>query len=259
MMRRPFVLSGGGARGFAHIGVLKAFAEFDIYPEAVSATSAGAIVGALTACGYTANEIVELANNKKFFTLFSKSLYRSLKLSAQPISEFLQKHLTCKTFDQLKVPLFVTATSLITGRQEVFDKGEIIPAVMAACAVPFVYPSVTINNIPYADGGMSGNLPVEPLVFNKYKNIIAVYTNPLPPYNEKAGLNESIDRMAHLFIQENVTRSKEKCTVFIEPPNLANYRMFEEKKKQQIIDEGYNYTRGFLQSNPGAINGNQKQ
>ncbi len=247
MLKRPFVLSGGGARGFAHIGVLKAFAEHGITPEAIAATSAGAMVGALIACGYTAEEVNDMAANSKFFKLFSKSSFTSLKLSNAPMVEFLTRNLRFKTFEQLPVPLYVTATNLINGKQDVFSSGEIIPAVVAACAVPFVFANVTINNMPYADGGMSGNLPVEPLL-NKYTNIIGVYVNPLPAFDEKAGINEAVDRMVHLFIRENVLKSIEKCSVFIEPPNLAHYRMFEEKKKQAIIDEGYQYTKTYLQS-----------
>ncbi len=247
MLKRPFVLSGGGARGFAHIGILKAFAEFDIYPEAIAATSAGAMVGALSACGYTADELTEMTTKSKFFTLFSRTIYRSLKLPTAPLVDFLKQHLRYKTIEQLPTPLYITATSLITGRQEVFSSGEIIPAVVAACSVPMIFPAAMINDIPYVDGGMSGNLPVEPLLLAGYKKIIGVYVNPLPPYNEKASLNEAVDRMVHLFISENVQRSREQCALFIQPPSLANYRMFEEKKKKLIIDEGYNYTRKFLE------------
>lgn len=250
MLKRPFVLSGGGARGFAHIGVLKAFAEFDIHPEAIAATSAGAMVGALTASGYTADELTDLTTKSKFFTLFSRTIYRSLKLPTAPLVDFLQQHLRYKKIEELPLPLFITATSLITGKQEVFASGDIIPAVVAACSVPMVFPVTVINNIPYVDGGMSGNLPVDPLLQAGYTKIIGVYVNPLPPYNEKAGINESIDRMVHLFISENVQRSKEKCALFIQPPALAGYRMFEEKKKKLIIDEGYNYTRSFLSEKP---------
>ena len=246
MVKRPFVLSGGGARGFAHIGVLKAFAEYGVYPEAISATSAGAMVGALVACGYSAQEVHAMAADSRFFKLFTKTAFTNFRLSNGPLEAFLAHHLRYKTFEQLPVPLFVTATNLIDGKQNVFSTGEIIPAVLAACAVPFIYPNVYINNLPYADGGMSGNLPVEPLL-PKYKNIIGVYVNPLPDFNEKAGLNESVDRMMHLFIRENVLQSIAKCTLFIEPPNLSHYRLFEERKKELIIDEGYSYTCSFLE------------
>ncbi len=248
MIKRPFVLSGGGARGFAHIGVLKAFAEVGIYPEAISATSAGAMVGALIACGYTADEVHAMAADGRFFKLFSKTAFTNFRLSNAPMAEFLQHHLRYTNFEQLPVPFFVAATNLINGQQSIFNTGPIIPAVLAACAVPFVFDDVYINNIPHADGGMSSNLPVEPLL-EHYTNIIGVYVNPLPDFNEKAGLGESIDRMMHLLLRENVLRSIAKCTLLIEPPNLKHYRMFEEKKKEQIITEGYNYTRSILQAN----------
>jgi len=247
MIKRPFVLSGGGARGFAHIGVLKAFAEAGIYPEAISATSAGAMVGALIASGYTAEEVHAMAADSRFFKLFSKTTFTSFRLSNEPLAEFLDHHLRYKTFEQLPIPFFVAATNLITGQQSIFNSGPILPAVLAACAVPFIFEDVYINNVPHADGGMTNNLPVEPLL-DHYTNIFGVYVNPLPDFNEKAALGESIDRMMHLLLRENVLRSIAKCSVLIEPPNLKHYRMFEEKKKEQIITEGYNYTQSFLQA-----------
>ena len=251
MIKQPFVLSGGGARGFAHIGVLKAFEECNIYPEVISATSAGAVVGALAAGGYTADESKEVTVNSKFFNLFSRTLYKSFKLSTAPLIDFLEKNLRYKTFEKLPVPLHVNATNLITGNAQAFNAGDIIPAVVAACAVPFVFSNAIINHVPYVDGGMSSNLPVEPV--ESYKNIIGVYVNALPEYNEHAGISESIDRMVHLLIRENVLKNIAKCSVVIEPPNLKNYRMFEEKKKQMIIDEGYNYTYNYLLHHPEIL------
>jgi NTE family protein len=242
-MKRPFVLSGGGNRGFAHLGVLKAFAENDIYPEAIAATSSGSIIGALTCDGYAPEEILDLAIHNKLYSMFDWAFPIKGLMSLRPLQEFLQKHLRHKHFEELETPLFITATNLNVGHQAVFDKGAIIPAVIAACSIPLVFPPVNIDGVPYVDGGICSNLPVEPLLHHSYEDIIGIYVNPLPEYNEKAHFSEMFDRLMHLMIRENVVRNINSCSLFIEPPLLSHFGIFEEKKKRMIFDEGYNYTK----------------
>lgn len=240
-MKRPFVLSGGGNRGFAHLGVLKAFAEKDIFPEAIAATSAGSIIGALICDGYMPEEILELAIHNKLYSMFDWAFPLKSLMSLRPLQEFMTRYLRHKNFEDLPIPLFVTATNMNTGHQAVFDKGEIIPAVIAACSIPLVFPAKIIDGIAYADGGICSNLPVEPLLQHQYEDIIGVYVNPLPDYNEKAHFSELFDRLMHLMIRENVVRNINHCSIFIEPPLLAHYGIFDEKKKRLIFEEGYKY------------------
>lgn len=242
-MKRPFVLSGGGNRGFAHLGVLKAFAETGIIPEAIAATSAGSIIGALICDGYTPDEILEMAIHNKLYSIFDWAFPIKGLMSLRPLQEFLQKNLRHKHFEDLVIPLFITATNLNVGNQAIFDRGEIISAVIAACSIPLIFPAVNIDGVPYADGGICSNLPVEPLLQHGYEDIIGVYVNPLPDYNEKAHFSEMFDRIMHLMIRENVLRNISHCALYIEPPLLSHFGIFEEKKKRLIFEEGYNYTR----------------
>ncbi|XZF15225.1 patatin-like phospholipase family protein [Chitinophagaceae bacterium MMS25-I14] len=241
-MKRPFVLSGGGNRGFAHLGVLKAFAEKNIYPEVISATSAGAIIGAMICDGYTPDEVMELAVNNKLYSLFNWSFPVKGLMSLKPLQEFLQKYLRHKTFEELPIPLFIAVTDMNTGTQVVLNEGEIIPAVVAACSIPLVFPTVLIEGIHCADGGLSSNLPVEPLLHD-YEDIIGIYVNPLPAYNEKANFSEMIDRLVHLMIRSNVIRNISSCTMYIEPPALAHFGIFDEKRKRMVFEEGYNFAK----------------
>ncbi|MEI8278778.1 MAG: patatin-like phospholipase family protein [Bacteroidota bacterium] len=243
-MKLPFVLSGGGVRGFAHLGVLKAFSERDIYPAVITSTSAGSIIGAMICDGYGVEEIMDLAIKNKLYG-FEWTFPMVGLMSLKPLKDFLTKYLRHKNLEDLPTPLYVTATNLLDGRQEIFSKGDVVQAVIASCSIPMIFPPVTINNVPYIDGGFSSNLPIEPLL-GGYEDIVGVHVNPLPDYNPLASITEHIERLGILSIRENVMRNMSRCTIFIEPPALAKYRLFDEKKKQLIYDEGYNYTKQYL-------------
>src|SRR6185295_9814682 len=119
MESRPFVLSGGGARGIAHLGVLQACAEEDIVPSAISATSAGAIIGAFIAAGVSAVECTRILNEEWKLPMTRWKVLRGELLTQRRIGEFLQANLPLKHFEELKIPLFVSATDLEVGGQHI--------------------------------------------------------------------------------------------------------------------------------------------
>jgi NTE family protein len=245
MQSRPFVLSGGGARGIAHLGVLQACAEEGIVPSAISATSAGAIIGAFIASGVSAVECTRILHEEWKLPMMRWKLLRGELLSQRRIGEFLQANLPFKYFEELKMPLFVSATDLELGGQRIFNSGEIIPAVLAAGAVPVIFPPVMIDGVPYVDGGLSNNLPVEPFEDRK-EEVVAVYVNPLPPYNAERSLRRTLDRTFHLSFRELVLRSARGCFTYIEPPDLARYGMFDLRRAAEIHKIGYDYTKATL-------------
>ncbi len=136
--RAPFVLSGGGARGVAHIGVLRACAEAGIIPSAISATSAGALVGAFIAAGFTPEELERLLREEWRLHLTRWRVLRGERLTQRRIGEFLQANLPVQNFEELRIPLFVTATDMARGGQRIFHQGPLIPALLASSAVPLV-------------------------------------------------------------------------------------------------------------------------
>lgn len=245
-IHRPFVLSGGGARGFAHLGVLKAFRENGILPEVISATSAGSIIGALYCDGFSEDEILEISQqSKQFSVLESWRLPRKGLLSIKPLMNTLQRVLRAKRFEDLSMPLYITTTDFRTGDQIVYNSGDLIPAICAACSIPVIFSPVIIDGIPQVDGGMSSNLPIEPLE-DSYHNIIGVHVNPIGAYEEKTGFIQNIDRTIHLGIREPVRKNIPKCAMFIEPEGLEKYGLFDAKKGKEIVDIGYSYTKKYL-------------
>lgn len=242
MERRPIVLSGGGARGAAHIGVLHALEERGILPGAISATSAGALVGALIADGYSAHEVSGLLHQE----MRSIRLLRRPVPASKRIAAFMQRHLRHHRIEELPIPLHIAATDLEHGGQRIFSSGDLIPALLAASAIPVVFPAVAINGVFHVDGGLSNNLPVEP--FNDRKSeVIAVYVNPLPPFSPgRRSMIGTLDRVWHLNFREMVTRSAQGCHLLIEPPELSRFGLFDVRKMAEIERIGHAYTHELL-------------
>lgn len=247
MERVPFVLSGGGARGIAHLGVLQACFEAGIAPAAISGTSAGALIGAFIAAGLSPQEATAVLREEWRLHLTRWRVLRGELLTQRRIGEFLAAHLPAKYFEDLNIPLHVSATDLEHGGQRIFSSGELIPPLLAACAVPLIFPPVPIDGTPYVDGGLSNNLPIEPFEGHR-SEVIAVYVNPLPPYTNQRTLRRTLDRTFHLSFREMVARSAKGCRMFIEPPGLSAFGMFDLSRAAEIQRIGYEHTSSALAS-----------
>ncbi|RFS24711.1 hypothetical protein DVR12_05795 [Chitinophaga silvatica] len=175
--------------------------------------------------------------------------WRSGLLSLKKVEDVLKQTLRSKTFEELKTPLYITATNFINGEQQVFESGPLIPAILAASSVPMLFPPTDIQGVEYVDGGLSSNLPVEPLL-QQYKGIIGVHVNPLTPYNPTDGFLANLERTLHLAIREPVLKNRLLCSYFVEPTALGKFGMFEFGKLEAIYEVGLDYTRKLLEDNP---------
>jgi len=241
MEKKIFVLSGGGCRGFAHLGVVKALQEHGITPSGISGTSSGAIAGAFLANGFSPDEIKELFIEKLKLSMLSWNGFNMGLMSMKNIRIFLQDNLRYKKFEELPIPFFATATSFADGSQHIFNHGNIIEVIIASSSIPVLFPPVVIRGIPFVDGGLSNNLPIEPFSNHK-QDIVCIHVNPVKPFNSGESVFDVLDRAIHLSFREKVYRSAEGCSLFIEPKELAGYGLFDLKKIQEIFDVGYNYT-----------------
>jgi NTE family protein len=246
MEKRPFVLSGGGARGFAHVGVLKALEEADIYPSAIAATSAGALVGAFIADGFTPDELKDIVlKNVGFRSLIDWRHFGSSLISLNKIGDFMRKNLRHQRIEDLLIPFFPTATNFLDGSQGIFNKGNLVDAVLAASSIPAMFPPVMIENIPYVDGGLFNNLPIEPFLYQK-DTVIAVHVNPIAPYDAKVNTAKLIDRALHLSFVPTIQAAAKGCHLFIEPSDLHAFGMFDAHKLGEIYEVGYKYAKELL-------------
>src|ERR1700741_305047 len=176
-MRTGLVLSGGGARGFAHIGVVKALQEKNISFDMISGTSAGSMIGVFLADGFSPDEIIEIFKEYELLGILNFLSWKPGLLSFDKLKKLLQNNLRNRTFEKLRMPFFVAATDYRNGEQKVFDSGDLIEPILAASSIPMLFNPVYINKIPYVDGGISSNLPIEPLEV-KVERLIGVHVNP---------------------------------------------------------------------------------
>jgi NTE family protein len=181
------VLSGGGARGFAHLGVIQALNDAGIFPDVISGTSAGALAGVLYADGHTPKEIQKIMNSGSRLDFMRPALPREGLLQIGGIIKILKASLHAKSFDELKIPLFVTATDLNNGKAVYFSKGELLDPVIASASIPVLFQPVIINNICYVDGGVLDNLPIRPIE-NKCRFLIGSFVNPVGYIEKISGL-----------------------------------------------------------------------
>ncbi|MBE0642366.1 MAG: patatin-like phospholipase family protein, partial [Bacteroidales bacterium] len=156
-------LSGGGARGFAHLGVAQALDEAGIRPGIYAGTSAGAIAAAFLADGYAPGEVLDIFLQQKIYRIVGLSIPRLGLGNIQGMERVLRKHLKAKRIEDLKTPLIIAATDLNAGQVRYFDEGELIPRIIASASIPILFQPVKIDDRLYIDGGITDMLPVAPL------------------------------------------------------------------------------------------------
>ena len=153
------VLSGGGARGFAHCGALLAFEEMGIRPDIMAGVSAGSIVTALYASGMRPREILEAFADVSFTDFAELSIPRDGFFSMDGFRKFLRKHIPYTDISEFPLPIVICATDMNENRPAAFREGNVVDCVAASCSIPIVFKPVKIKGVPYVDGGVLANLP----------------------------------------------------------------------------------------------------
>ena len=240
--RIGLVLSGGGARGFAHLGLIQALNDAGILPDVISGTSAGALAGVLYADGYPPREILKLMNSGSRFDLMRPALPREGLLQINGISKILKTHLRAKSFNELKIPLFVTATDLNNVQAVYFSEGELHDPVLASASIPVLFQPVKINDISYVDGGVLDNLPLLPIE-NNCRFLIGSFVNPVGYIEKISGLINIAERTFMLSMSKEIIEKAKKFDLFVAPLELRNYKILDPEKASELFEVGYEATR----------------
>ncbi len=231
-------LSGGGAKGFAHIGVFKLLEECSLMPDVIVGTSAGALMGALFADGYSADELKTLFTGREFSEFAQLQIPKSGLFDSTRFSKFLRSHLRAKTFEELKIPMKVVATDLDHGESHVFSSGPIVEAVTASCSIPIIFSPVVIGGVHYVDGGLFQNFPVS-VIRDMCERVIGVNVSPLTPHKYKQTIFHIAERSYHYMFQANTLEDREMCDVLIETEEFVRYKTFDLENVGQIAGIGY--------------------
>jgi NTE family protein len=241
-MKIGLVLSGGGARGIAHLGVIKALQEMGIHFDQIAGTSAGAITGALLAQGYTPDESLKIIESSSFVRHIRPAWNRMGLLRLDPVVDLYKKYIPHDSFEGLQIPMHVLAVDLNDGEQAIFDQGELIRPVLASCCLPGIFEPMLINKRQYVDGGVLNNLPVD-AIENKVNFLIGSHCNVLGPRKPIRSMRGVIERSLVLAVQSKTKDRFCKCSVLIEPPQLAQYSTTDISKARELFRIGYQHTR----------------
>jgi NTE family protein len=240
-------LSGGGVRGIAHLGVLKALNEHDIFPEIVAGVSAGALAGVFYCDGYKPDEIFKIFDQTSLFKFAKLGIPKKGFLSMKKVEKILNENLSAKSFQDLKIPLSVATSNLTDGKVEYFEKGSLIDKIIASASIPVLFNPVIIENKLYVDGGIFDNLPIKPLQ-NKCDKIIASHVNPLTKDENIDSMLDVAERTFHLAIASSVQENSKKCNLFIELPELRKYSLLKLENINEIFSIAYQSTIEILKS-----------
>lgn len=268
------VLSGGGARGLAQIGVLIALEEHHIKPDLIVATSMGALVGGLYAAGYSADSIASLARSVNWSSVFRNRTERKLLFvnqKTEPSNTLFelrfnnqfqpmlpnafsygqlfytllapllvqQQYQSGADFDRLPIRLRIIATNVLNGEKVVFSQGNICNAIRASCSVPLSFSPVEIDSMLLIDGGITANIPVETARQMHANHVIAI--NVTSPLWKREDLNNPVKFVDQII---SISVSKRKSTEvnhadLVITPNLDGFKKTDFASIDSLIERGY--------------------
>jgi NTE family protein len=266
------VLSGGGAKGLAHIGVLKVIEESGVRIDYIGGTSMGAIVGGLYASGYTAKDLDSIFKNIDFNTLIQDNIPRSAKTFYEkhdfekyaitlPFNKFkisfpaslskgqnlynllykLTDHVSeVNDFSSLPIPFFCMATNVETGQQVKLDSGNLALSISASAALPSLFSPVEVNGKLLLDGGITNNYPVEEVRKMGADIIIGVDVQDslISRENLKSALDLLVQINNYRTIHDMVDKRR-KTDIYIHPV-ITEFSVIAFEKGKQIIKSGEN-------------------
>lgn len=247
--RIGFAMSGGGSKGFTHIGALMAFEQFNIHPDIISGVSAGSIAAVLYASGLTPDEMMDCFDEYSRFGDFTEwNIPRTGLLNLHRFGKLLESWLSVKNLEELKMPVVICATDLDKGNSVGWSKGEIVPRVLASCSIPIIFNPIKINGTHYVDGGVLRNLPAWAI----RKHCTTLYGLNCSPirrnYHYKASLLDIMLRTYNLMSKANTLQDLNLCDYVIQPSETANLGTFDLKALRKAVKIGYDETCRVLET-----------
>lgn len=239
------VLSGGGARAIAQIGVLEVFEENDIPIDLIVGTSGGSIIGALYADNPDSKALKEIGLEFKASDVGEISFEdafegtRSLRggLDSSSGEKFLMNKIHSKYFHELKIPFIAVATNLKDGQTVSLKKGDIIPAIKASCAMPGLFSPVELYGMILVDGGVSAPIAVDVAKEYDAKLIVAVDVSSTLDDDEIKNMFDVVARSADIVHDSLIKLQGQKADILIKPDMKGKW-IFDDEKNQELYELG---------------------
>jgi len=270
--RIAFVLSGGGSLGAVQVGMLRALSEHKIHPDFLIGTSVGAVNAAWMAGRPEPGSMDELTEiwlglrRQDVFPLSPLTSARGLLgrtnhfISNASLGAILERHIPYKQLEQAAVPVHVVVTELKSGRATILTSGPAVPALLASCAVPGVFPPVEIGRCDYVDGGVANHTPITVAIELGAQKI---YVLPVgypwlnrEPTNALGMALHALARIVEQKLDAEVAANRGVADIQVMPAlDLADVSPADFSHTQELIDWGYRSARRQLGSSNGHANG----
>ncbi len=239
------VLGGGGARGFAHVGVLKALREANIPVDMVVGTSMGALVGSLYCSGVEIEEIEKIAEKIKWTdisnlgaTSLVKMVLSEKLLSTEKMEKYISKTIGDKYFFQLKIPFACVATDIKTGEKIIFKEGPVAPAARASATIPGLFAPVSYRQRYLVDGGLVENIPVSVAKLFNPDIVITVAVSADITRNSYKNVFSSLFQTIYIQGQQSDRINLNMSDIII-APKVSDVSAIELNKALECIDAGF--------------------
>ena len=236
-------LSGGGARGFAHLGAIRAIEEVGLKPDIVAGVSAGSVIAVLYGAGISVDDIMSAFTDRKFSDFANVNLRINANQGLFDFSKF--KNFIAEMvapdvkLEDLPIPTFVGVTDFDHGVPTEFHNGNIADAVAASCSIPICFRPQIINGVSYVDGGVLRNMPSW-IIRSRCQRLIGVNCSPLLSTDtSNDSLLEIAMRAYNLMAKANQAFDMDMCDLAVETLQLANYKVFNLKEINKVFISGY--------------------
>lgn len=237
--RLGVALSGGGARGFAHVGALNALEEAGMKPDVIAGVSAGAVAAVMYAAGVPLDEMLSLFTSTKFTDFARPSLIHGDGMfSLMRFKQFIEEATGIDRLENLRIPTYVGVTDLDHGEPAEFHEGPLGERVVASCSIPIVFSPVEIDGIHYVDGGVLRNLPAW-IIREKCETLIGINVSPLRTFEYKKSFLDIGMRTYNLMAKANQQQDMDICDHVIITPELIHYQVFNLKDIHKAYLSGY--------------------
>ncbi len=234
-------LGGGGARGYAHLGVLQALKEKGIEADIYSGTSAGSIVGAFMASGMEPKEVFKLMKRNSIFDFAKLTIPSIGLLSLDNLTKHLKKHIKYEKLENLPIPLIVTIANMYSGKVHYMEEGPLLQIVQASSSIPVLFAPVEIDGQLYNDGGIFDNLPYKPLE-KKCDHIIAIHISPIRPIKQLKNLAQVATRTFELSVNGHIKESRNDKRTIIAPKGIESFDLLDARYADKLYEIAYEHT-----------------